>query len=88
VFAPLGECAGEIVEDLLAIFAPHVRHVVALDHPVEAIVPALARDALRGDDFAAVTGGAEVERMVAVGAGGIMLGLFLGRPCQPDRQCP
>src|SRR5262245_25065974 len=78
--APLGECAGEIIKNLLAIFALHVRHVVALDHPLEALVPALARHALRGVDLEAVTRGAEIERFVSVGAGGILLGVFRGRP--------
>src|SRR5205807_205042 len=39
----LGEGFLQVVEDLLAVLALYVRHVMALDHPGEALVPAVAR---------------------------------------------
>src|ERR1051326_3601281 len=62
----LGEGFLQVVEDLLAVLALYVRHVMALDHPGEALVPAVARHSLGGDQLEAVAGGAEVEGIVPV----------------------
>ena len=78
--APLGKHGREVVQNLFAILALHVRHVVALDHPGQAFIPTLARHALRRHNFEAVAGGAEVEGIVAIGMLGILLGPFLHRP--------
>src|SRR6185503_9627540 len=78
--AALGEGGGEVVEHLVALLALHVHHVVALHHEVEGLVPALARHALLRHDLEAVAGSAEVERVVAMGAGRILLRRLLRRP--------
>ena len=74
---PRSESARQIVENLVAVLALYVRHVVAVDHPGQALVPTLARHALRRHDLEAVARRAEVEGVVPTGMGRILLRALL-----------
>src|ERR1700752_4841263 len=63
----------EIAEDELTILALDIRHVVALGHPAQRVVPLRAAQALRGDELEIVAWRAGVERLVASGSLGQIL---------------
>src|SRR5262245_43500717 len=74
----------EIAEDQLAIRALDVGHVVPRRHPAQRLVPLRAVQSLRSDQLEIVTRGARIERLVAAGAGGEILGLLVARL---ERRC-
>src|SRR3954452_19433319 len=60
-----GERRLEVVEQHFAVAVARSRHRVALRHPVEGVVPALAGLGLLRDDLEPMAGGAGIERLLA-----------------------
>ncbi len=66
----------EIIEHDLLLLGRQQRHLVLVVHPLQTIFPLPARHALLGDELEVVTRRAGIERVVAAGTGGKLLGVL------------